>query len=232
MTKRKGKFIVIDGADGSGKKTQTNLLADKLKTKGYKIKIADFPQYGKKSAGLVEEYLNGKYGTSQEVTPKQASIFYAIDRFDASFKIKEWLAGGNIVISNRYVSSNMAHQGGKIKDQKERKKFLNWLYELEYDIFNIPKPDLCLILHVSADTAQGLIEEKKNHQRDRSYIKNGQTKDIHEADLDHLLNAEKIYLQIAKSFFGFKLIECMEKGTILSRPKIHNLIWQKVRTII
>ncbi len=99
-TVRPGRFIVIDGTDGSGKATQTGLLVDELKLAGYDVAMTDFPQYGTKSAGLIEEYLNGKYG---QVGPQAASVFYAIDRFDASFKIREWLEQGKIVISNRYV---------------------------------------------------------------------------------------------------------------------------------
>ena len=106
-----GKFIVIDGTNGSGKATQTHLLMEELKLNGYPVEMTDFPQYGTKSAGLIEEYLNGKYG---QVGPHAASIFYAIDRFDASFKIRQWLQEGKVVISNRYVTANAGHQGGKI----------------------------------------------------------------------------------------------------------------------
>ena len=118
-------FIVIDGTDGSGKATQTQLLVEKLKSLGFDVEIADFPQYGQKSAGLVEEYLNGVYGSAQDVGPYRASILYAVDRYAASFKIKKWLEEGKIVVSNRYVSANMGHQAGKIKDYAERDKFLD-----------------------------------------------------------------------------------------------------------
>jgi len=232
MKNHKGKLIVIDGTDGSGKATQTNLLVRKLRQKGYQVRIADFPQYGAKSAGLVEEYLNGEYGPSDKVTPYQASIFYACDRFAASFKIKKWLANGKIVISNRYASSNMAHQGGKIADPKKRKRFLKWLFELEYKIFNIPQPDLNIVLHVEVKIAQKLIDQKKFHSRNRDYIINGEKKDIHEADLKHLKNAEKIYLEIAKSFPRYTLIECVKNNKILAREEIHKLIWQKVKNNI
>ncbi|HDH07740.1 MAG TPA: thymidylate kinase, partial [Candidatus Moranbacteria bacterium] len=143
-----GKFIVIDGTDGSGKATQTKLLVERLKNDGHDVEIADFPQYGKKSAGLIEKYLNGKYGSAEEVGPYRASIFYACDRYDASFKIRKAVEEGKIVISNRYVTANMGHQGGKIKDPEERKKYFNWLYNLEYETFSIPRPDLNIILHV------------------------------------------------------------------------------------
>ena len=128
MKNRRGKFIVIDGTDGSGKATQTELLASKLRRSGLDVAIADFPQYNSKSAGLVEEYLSGKYGSPDEVGPYRASIFYAADRYDASFVIREWLKQGKIVISNRYVTANMGHQGGKISNPLEKKHFFDWLY--------------------------------------------------------------------------------------------------------
>src|SRR5680860_1733763 len=106
-----GKFIVIDGTDGSGKTTQLNLLKEKLESEGFDVKVADFPQYNTKSAGLVEEYLSGKYGGANDVDPYKASIFYAVDRFDASKQIYDWLASGKIVLANRYTSASLGHQG-------------------------------------------------------------------------------------------------------------------------
>ena len=218
-----GKFIVIDGTDGSGKGTQTKILIDRLLQSGCKIKMADFPQYDTKSAGLVEEYLNGKYGHAKEVGPYRASIFYAVDRYDASFKIKKWLKNGYTIISNRYVTANMGHQGGKISDPVERKKYLDWLYELEYNLFQIPKPDLNIILHVDAAIAQKLVDNKGK----RNYLK-GKKRDIHEDDINHLRDAEKVYLEIAKSYPNFTLIECTKNSQILSREKIHEIIWDKI----
>lgn len=221
---KRGKFIVIDGTDGSGKATQTKLLVKRLKKEGHKIKELDFPQYGKKSAALVEEYLNGNYGTAQEVGPYRASIFYACDRYTASFQVKKWLSEGNIVISNRYVTANMGHQGGKIKNKKEREKYFKWLYDLEYNIFSIPKPDINLILHIDAAVAQKLVDSKEK----RNYIKNGK-RDIHENDLKHLRDAEKVYLEIARGFPGFQLVECTKGGSIMSKKEINDLVWNKLK---
>ncbi len=138
---KKGKFFVFEGIDGCGKSTQTKLLAEFFSKNGYKVKKIDFPQHGEKSSGLVDEYLTGKYGESKDVGPYIASIFYACDRYDASFKIKKWLEEGKVVISDRYLVSNIGHQGGKLmKDKKEWKKYVNWLYNLEYGLFKIPKP--------------------------------------------------------------------------------------------
>lgn len=220
-----GKFIVIDGTDGSGKATQTHLLVEELKVSGYKVEMTDFPQYGTKSAGLIEEYLNGKYG---QVGPEAASIFYAIDRFDASFKIRQWLQEGRIVISNRYVTANAGHQGGKIADNLDRLKFFRWLDNLEYNIFGIPKPDLNIILHVPAEMAQKLVDKKS--AGDRKYV-NGKKRDLHEADLKHLKNAEKVYLEIARLFPNTKLVECVSHGKLLTPAEVNNKVWELVRRI-
>lgn len=223
--KQHGKFIVIDGTDGSGKATQTSLLVEELKLGGYEVEMTDFPQYGTKSAGLIEEYLNGKYG---QVGPEAASIFYAIDRFDASFKIRQWLEVGKIVISNRYVTANAGHQGGKIADDLDRLKYFKWLDNLEYNIFNIPKPDLNIILHMPAKMAQSLVDKKTADSR---VYANGKKRDLHEADLTHLKNAEKVYLQIAKLFPNTKLVECVADGKLLPPPEVHNKVWELVRRI-
>lgn len=220
-----GKLIVIDGTDGSGKTTQTKALVESLKNSDYPVETIDFPQYGTKSAGLIEEYLNGKYGG---VNAYAASIFYSIDRFDASFKIKTWLSEGKIVIANRYVTANAGHQGGKIEDKVERIKYFKWLDNLEYNIFNVPKPDLNIILHVPAETAQKLVDNKDAKSREYA---NGKKRDMHEADINHLKNAEAAYLEIASLFPNTKLIECVEKGKLLDPNEVHNKVWELVRRI-
>lgn len=226
MANYSGKLIVIDGTDGSGKTTQLKLLATRLKDEGLAVEIADFPQYNTKSAGMVEEYLSGKYGNSNEVTPYQASVFYAADRYDASFKIKEWLKDGKIVLSNRYVSANMGHQGAKISNSLERKVFFNWLNDFEYQLFGIPRPDLSLILHVPASVS---FELAKNRAREDWQ---GKTKDIHENDLNHLRLAEETYLEIANTLPGFTLIECAQDGQILEREAISELVWIQVKRLL
>lgn len=223
---KKGCFIVIDGTDGSGKTTQLEFLKEKLEKAGYEIAIADFPQYNTKSAGLVEEYLSGKYGQADEVGPYKASIFYAVDRYDASFKIRNWLKEGKIVLANRYTSANMGHQGCKIDNLTERKNFFNWLYDLEYKIFAIPKPDLSIILHVEPEISQQLAKQRAREDW------SGKTKDIHEENLDHLKKAAEVYRQIATDFPDFTLISCTKDGNIMSREEISSLVSQAAEKII
>ena len=222
-----GKFLVIDGTDGSGKATQTDILIERLQQAKYPIFKIEFPQYGTKSAGLVEEYLNGKYGSALEVGPYTASIFYASDRYDASFKIKQALAENKIVVANRYVTSNMGHQGGKIDNDEDRRDFFAWLENLEYNIFKIPRPDLNLILHVDAAIAQKLVDQKGY----RDYV-GGTKRDIHEADINHLRLAEKVYLQLAEMMPNAKKIECTKDQQIMTREEISDLVWTEVIKLI
>lgn len=216
-----GLFIMIEGTDGSGKGTQTELLVTHLKEAGHAVEEIHFPQYGQPSAAMVEMYLNGKFGTADEVGPYRASIFYAVDRFAASAQIKDWLASGKIVIANRYVGSNLGHQGGKIADAEERKKYFDWNYDLEYNIFQIPKPTVNIILHVKPEISQKLVDQKEA----REYL-NGKKRDIHEDDLNHLKNAESAYLQMAEMFPEFDLVECVENENILPKEQIHEKVWK------
>ena len=222
-----GKFIVIDGTDGSGKATQAKILVERLAQAGRTVMEISFPQYGKPSAGLISQYLNGDFGSAEAVGPYRASIFYACDRYDGSKAIKQALAEGKIVIADRYVLSNMAHQGGKIADDQERQLFFDWLDNLEFSIFQIPRPDLNLILHVAPNIGQQLVDAKDK----RDYLKEGK-RDIHEADLNHLLMAEKVYLDLARTIPNTKLIECVADNKIMGREAIAELVWQEVNKII
>jgi dTMP kinase len=226
VKKEKGKFIVIDGIDGSGKATQAKLLAETLQKEGFEVSIADFPQYGKKSAGPLEEYLNGAYGKSN---PYIASLLFAVDRYDGSFWIREQLEAGKIVISNRYVTANAGHQGSNIGSSAERVRYFKWLDNLEYTLFQLPKPDLNLILHVPAKLAQKLVDRKSKEQR--KYV-NGKKRDILEADLEHLEKAELVFMQIAELFPNTKYIECVENGKLLAPDQVHNKIWNLVRRLV
>jgi len=221
-----GKLIVIDGTDGSGKTTQTELLIARLKQEGHAVETVSFPQYNQKSGGLVEEYLEGKYGKADEVGAKIASIFYAVDRYDASFKMRKWLEQGKVVIANRYVSSNLGHQGGKILNSSEREKTLKWLYDLEYKLFKLPKPDISVVLFVQPEIAQQMAKERGREDW------HNKKRDVHEEDIAHLKAAAQAYLFICKTFSGFHLITCVENNQIMSREKIHEMIWARVRTIL
>lgn len=216
----KGKLIVIDGTDGSGKATQTQLLIERMRRENYPTETMAFPQYGKKSAGPVELYLSGAYGPPTELDPRIASVFYAIDRFDASHQIREWLDLDKHVVMDRYVSANMGHQGSKMADPAERCEFFAWNEDLEHGMFNIPKPHIHLILHVPAEVSIRLIEER------------GKKKDGHEADPEHIRAAERTYLELAESRLDYCQIECVYGGELMSPEEIHELVWQAVLPIL
>lgn len=234
----KGKFFVFEGPDGSGKSTQAKLLTQYYRDKGFEVEKIDFPQHGEKSSGPVDEYLTGKYGKAHEVGPKAASIFYACDRYDASFKIKKWLNEGKIVISDRYLVSNIGHQGGKIKDDKEWKEYVNWLYNLEYGIFKIPKPDYTFILKTSADVSLKLVNQitDKDKLETKGKYLSGNKKDVHEHDKNHQSNALNSFLKAAKEFPNdFAVVECLENGQLLPAEviskKIINIIENYKKTM-
>jgi len=218
MTKR-GKLIVIEGTDGSGKTTQSKLLVEELEKQGHSVKTIDFPQYGKPSSKNVEDYLAGKLGTAEEVGPYNASKFFAEDRKEAGPKIEEWLEQGNIVIANRYQESNKGHQAGKIKDPEERNKFIKWVDDLEYNQNKIPRSDIVVFLHVPADIAQRLA------------IARGGRKDIHEEDIDHLKDAEKVYLEIAEKE-NWIMIECAKDDDIMPIEEIKEILWEKIKDLV
>jgi len=236
---RKGKFFVFEGIDGAGKSTQSKLLTEYFVKKGYAVEKIDFPQHGERSAAMVDDYLTGKYGDLNHVSPYAASIFFASDRFGASFKIKKWLQEGKIVISDRYTVSNVGHLGGEIlrrQSKKEWKKYVDWLYNLEYGIFGIPKPDYTFILKISPEFSFKLanaIKDKQKQERRKAYLGSSKKQDIHEEDKNHLKFALESYESVAKKFpKDFKVIECLDGGKLLApeviNQKIVKLVEKKI----
>ncbi|MFA6354130.1 MAG: thymidylate kinase [Candidatus Paceibacterota bacterium] len=224
----RGKFIVIEGIDGSGKSVQFNKLVEYLDSKGHEITPFDFPQYNEPSSYFVKEYLAGHYGPSKEVGPYRASLFYALDRFAAKEKLNIALDSGKLVVSNRYVASNMGHQGANLKDGNEREKLFLWINEIEFKILTIPEPDLNIVLHVPAEISYRLIKE-----REEKGERGGAKRDIHELDLDHLKAAEESYLLAAKLFPSrFHLIECAPQGQLMTIDEIQVKIRAKVEEVI
>lgn len=216
-----GKLVVIDGTDGSGKATHSGMLIERLVHEGRNTFLADFPQYGKPSAYFVEKYLRGEYGPLESMGAKKASLFYALDRYDASFAMRQHLSEGAIIISNRYVSSNMGHQAGKLADPVERAACIEWLKELEYGILELPLPDANILLFVPPEVGQALVDKKG----ERAYTE-GKKRDIHEADLSHLEQSSRAYLEVAAKE-GWKVIKCMTADNSTLRPKeeVHEEIY-------
>ena len=227
---KKGFFIVIDGTDGSGKATQTKLLAEKLKESGYKVKTIYFPQYENNFfEKMVGRYLSGEFGGSSEVSPYLASILYAGDRFEEKEVIEKWLAEGFIVIADRYASSNQIHQGGKISAAKKRKEFLAWLEELEYGTFKIPRPDTIIYLDMPLAISQKLLKTKDS-QKKKIYLKG--KKDIHENDLKHLSDAKNSAVELVKKNNNWIKIDCSKNGEPLAIEEINKKIMEKITPLL
>lgn len=199
----RGKLIVIEGTDCSGKETQTKLLVERLEKENIDCVRFSFPVYDSATGKIVGgPYLGKEYicecwfdEGAINVDPKVASLYYAADRKYNIGKIEELINKGVNVILDRYTYSNLAHQGGKIKDKKERIKMYNWLDKLEFDLLELPKADIKVFLHMPYEVA---VELKKNRKEGM---------DQHEASKEHLLASETAYIEIA-SIYDFKTIEC------------------------
>jgi thymidylate kinase len=214
-----GQLIVLEGIDGSGKTTQMKLLVEYLQKKGEDVLVMDFPQYGTPSAGLVEMYLNGAFGEAKDVTPYQASIFYAADRFAAKAKMIAHLAKGGVIVSNRYATANAVHQAGKISDPAERDTFLAWLDHLEYELFGIPRPTKVLFFDVPEEVSQKLVADKQK----RDYLKGDATHDIHERDTQHLADA-RVAARYVAAKYSWVPIESYVNGEMRSIADIHQSV--------
>jgi dTMP kinase len=223
---KRGKLILIEGTDCSGKSTQAQKLITQLAAWGYQCVYHHFPNYFSPTGKVIKRYLENEFGPANEIDPKVASLLYAEDRFAFAPQIRKWLDEGKIVILDRYVESNMGHQGGKIRDAEERKSFFKWLEDLEYGNFDLPKPDAVLFLYMPYQI--GL--ELKN-KRTLSSEAPSSSSDGHE-NSEHLRNAEEAYLQLARMYNWIK-IDCAPDGTITSLKspdKIAEEVYQKVKS--
>jgi dTMP kinase len=223
---KKAPFIVIDGTDGSGKGTQTDLLVQRLQREGYAVRKESFPHYGHPAAADIEKYLRGEFG---QLSARDASIIFAKERRAFTDEIRATLNAGTIIIADRYVSASKGHQMAKIANPKERKEFLDWLNGYEYGELGIPKPDLTVLLHVPAEIAYELVAQKDQ----RSYLQ-GKQRDIHEADINHLKAAEQAFLELPKmdTVEHWDVISCVENGKILDRETIHDRLWRRIEPLL
>lgn len=224
---REGAFVVIEGTDGSGKTTQFKLLAERLQRQGHDVVLFDFPQYDSGSSYFVKRYLNGEYGSAEDVGPYTGSLFYALDRYDASAAIHQALQEGKVVLANRYTGSNMAHQGTKFDDAEQRRGYFIWLDNLEFETLGIPRPDMNIVLRVPAETAQELVDRKT----ERSYTE--KKRDLHEADLQHLQRSVDVYDDLCQLFpKDFHRIDCVRNGQLLPIEAISTLVAEKVQPLL
>jgi dTMP kinase len=196
----RGKLIAVEGIDGSGKQTQVRLLAQALESRGHRVFSTGFPQYGSWFGKMVGQFLNGDFGDS--VDPHFAAMLYAGDRFEAKPALVGALENGLVVIADRYIASNLAHQTARSAPE-QRAEFRAWIEHLEYSIYGLPKEDLVLYLRVPPREAQSLVAKKSS----RAYTDSEH--DILEADLGHLHDAMAMYDVLARGQ-NWKTVECYD----------------------
>ncbi len=222
----KGYFVAIEGGDGSGKGTQAELLRAYVETTLVKpvLKLS-FPLYGQNSAYYAGRYLDGEYGAADEVPADLASLAYALDRFAAKTDIEQHLLlPDSLVIANRYVASNLAHQGTKYADKDARLAFYDRMMDTEYNIFGIPQPDINIVLVMPTDMAQGNVDKKDT----RSYT--NKKRDIHEADATHLDRAKANYEELCALYpEKFTAVQCIDEA---GKMRVIDDIQAEIRRIL
>jgi len=215
-----GRFVVIEGGDCTGKTTQARYLIDKLKQAGKDVKVLDFPTYEKSLGGqTVTWYLEGKFGSLDEVPAEVASLCYALDRYQFKFENQKALDDGMILIANRYTQSNIGHQGGKYEG-KEREEFIKWIEDVER---RMPQPDTVIYLDLPVAISQKLKDNRKG-------TKGAGAADIHESNIQHLMDTRDCYLETANKE-DWIIIDCKdpEKDDIRSVEEIHQEIVEKLQ---
>jgi dTMP kinase len=228
---KRGKLIVIDGSDGSGKATQTQLLVERLRAEKVAVETMDFPRYTDNLIGkLIGECLAGEHGDFLHSDPYVASVLYGADRFESKKIIETWLDAGTTVVLDRYTSANQIHQGGKIADNGKRAEFLSWLDNLEYGVFGLPRADLTVYLRMPTELSVGLLKEKRAKDK-KQYLQNGKV-DTVELDIAYLEHAQMAAQWLMREQKGWQKIECAPEGTIRERADIHQELWGIVQNLL
>jgi len=219
-----GKLFVIDGTDGSGKQTQFEKLKERLTKEGIDYRTVSFPNYDSRSSSLVKMYLSGEFSqNAKEISPYIASTFYAADRYATYMKdFKEYYENGGIILADRYTTANMVHQAGKIESNEEKDRFLDWLFDFEFGLYGLPKPDEVFLLKMPVETAIDLIKN-----RDNKFTHTSQ-KDIHERDESHLRDSYNAACYVAEKY-NWYAIDCVKDGNLRTREDIHEEIFQEIK---
>lgn len=222
----RGKIIVIEGTDCSGKETQSKLLEKRLNDQNIKCIRFEFPNYNSPTGKIVGGAYLGKREISESffkegatnVDPYIACLYYAADRKYNIAEIESYLDNGYNVIIDRYTTSNMAHQGGKIHDKDERFNMYQWIDKLEFWLLKLPKPDKTIFLHMPYEYALTL-----RNNRD--------SLDEHEKSPEHLKNAEEAYVELFE-LYNWDKVECISNNTIKSIEDINEEIYIKIKEVL
>lgn len=219
-----GKLIVMEGIDGSGKSTQYKKLCEALRAEQIPFHRVIFPRYSEASSALLKMYLRGEFGKKPEdVNARAASTLYAVDRF-ASFRM-DWgdtYTNGGLILSDRYTTSNAVHQGSKLPPS-ERDEYFDWLYDFEFNILELPRPDLVLYMDIDLATA---VRQMRGREAET-----GTSADIHEADAAYL---EKCLVagQAAAARYGWTKIPCVRDGEMRPPDDIQEEILRAVKAAL
>src|SRR4029077_7253408 len=222
----RGKLIAVEGIDGSGKQTQVRLLARELESRGHQVLSTGFPHYDSWFGKMVGQFLNGDFGPLDSVDPHFTALLYAGDRFEANPRLEAALNEGKIVLIDRYIGSNLAHQTARVGPEK-RAGFRKWIEHLEYGIYDLPREDLILYLRVPPSEAQKLVEQKAA----RSYT--SAKRDLLEASLHHLQDAAGMY-DLLSGNAPWATIECFDakRGAIREVPEIAREVLAAVEPVL
>ncbi|MGI5970139.1 MAG: dTMP kinase [Oscillospiraceae bacterium] len=209
-------LIVLEGIDGAGKSTQFELLTQRLSREGCDFQKIVFPQYSEPSSALIRMYLGGEFGGGPDaVNAYAASAFFAVDRVASYIKVwGEYYRSGGLLVADRYTTSNAIHQGAKLPDS-EKSGFFRWLFDFEYNLLGLPKPELVLYLDMPAELSVKLLRTR------------GGERDIHELDEEYLISCRKTALRAARED-GWKVISCAPGGILRSVDEIHEEIFGEV----
>jgi dTMP kinase len=223
---RRGKLIALEGIDGSGKNTQMRLLSQALSKRRVSHSCIGFPHYEGFFGKLVAQYLNGRFGQLADVDPHFSALLYAGDRFESKPRIERDLAAGKLVLADRYIGSNLAHQAARMAPAK-RKDFIRWLKELEYGVYGLPVEDLVILLRVPVRDARRLVAKKKARQY------TSRRRDLQEANIEHLRQTSQMYDALAAQR-NWVRIDCVADGgsDLFTPEEVHRNLMQVVESRI
>ena len=219
-----GKLFVIDGTDGSGKQTQLETLKKRLMNEKIDFKTVSFPNYDSPSSALVKMYLEGEFGTdAKAISPYIASTFFAADRYATYVtQYKEYFEKGGIILADRYTTANMVHQAGKITNEAERKKFIDWLWDFEFNLYGLPIPTEVFFLNMPPKFSLELMKDRENK------ITHDNKKDIHENNAEYLKEAYNAACKLAKEYNWYE-INCIENNNIRTIKDINDEIFNELK---
>lgn len=213
-------LIVIEGLDGAGKSTQVKKVKEYVLSKGLKLKYIHFPRYDAPVYGdLIGKFLRGGFGDINHVHPQLVALLYALDRKDAGAQIRQWLDEGCCVVLDRYVYSNIGYQCSKLSDELERERLRDWILELEYGVYKIPRPDVNIFLDVPLDFVSSRLASSRAGDSDRGYL--GGARDIHEESIAFQKGVRDVYLAQVEKDPHFLRVDCSgADGAMLSPDEI------------